>query len=279
MRRSPQIGPERCLELVCFLRRLGVDPLAARGPGDSSEALAPIDEALCHSSAGRPWNHERLEFLGDAVLRLAASEFLQHAQPDLAVGRRSALRAQLVSDRWLAELGQRCGLDQVWQLGAMAAGDRAGRATVLAETAEALIGGLYEAWGGPHGGLEPVHTWLEPHWQASLAIYLADPDRDNWKSALQEWSQGQGLGLPTYQCSERSQAHGDPERFHCRVNIGGRAGEPAGGRAGGPAGGKAGVKAGLAKAVAGEGLGPSRRAAEQAAAAAALQLLRPAREA
>ena len=242
----PPLSAQRQATLLSFLVDLGLDP-----SGLGAAALAPLEEALCHSSAGLPHNHERLEFLGDAVLRLAASQFLRREQPHLAVGRHAALRAQLVSDRWLAELGQRCRIDQLWHLGAMAAGDTAGHATVLAEISEALIGAVYLVWGGAHGGLDAVEDWLTPHWQASLALYLADPDRDNWKTALQEWSQGQRLGLPSYTCQERSQRHGDPERFHCSVRL--NAGQ-----------------------LLGEGMGPSRRAAEQAAAAAALQAIRPA---
>ena len=49
--------------------------------------------------------------------------------------------------------------------------------------------------------------WLTPHWQSSAAELAADPDRHNWKSGLQEWSQGQGLGLPSYRCEERSQGN------------------------------------------------------------------------
>jgi len=139
--------PERHQQLVAFLRSLGLEC------GDRD--LTPIEEALTHTSAGRAHNHERLEFLGDAVLRLAAAEFLQRHHPGLGVGRWSALRAQLVSDRWLAEIAERCGIESILLLGPMATGDSAGRATVRAECCEALLGGLYEAWGGGQGGLEP----------------------------------------------------------------------------------------------------------------------------
>ena len=237
--------PARRQQLLAFLRQLGLDPR----PLDSGEpaALGPIEEALSHSSAGLGRNHERLEFLGDAVLRLAAAEFLQRQAPALSVGQCSALRAQLVSDRWLAELGDRINLAAVLHLGSMAASDRAGRATVLAETCEALVGGLYEAWGGDRGGLAPVHTWLDPYWQQATAELLADPHRHNWKSALQEWSQGAGRGLPLYRCEERSRSHGDPRRFHCRVSLGAH--------------------------DLGEGWGGSRREAEQEAARHALATL------
>jgi ribonuclease-3 len=247
------LPPQRREQLLRFLRGLGLDPAAPGGPGEGPELLAPIEEALTHTSAGRRQNHERLEFLGDAVLRLAAAEYLQRQHPQLSVGRCSALRAQLVSDRWLADLAEQCGLEPVLQLGPLAEGDRAGRRTVLAETCEALIGALYEAWGGGSGGLEPVHRWLDPHWQRDTAALLADPDRHNWKSALQEWSQGQGLGLPRYSCREHSRVHGDPQRFHCLVSL------P-------PGDGK--------EAAADEGWGGSRREAEQQAARAALERLR-----
>ena len=200
-----------------------------------------------------PHHHERLEFLGDAVLRLAAAEYLQRQHPDLSVGQCSALRAQLVSDRWLADLAERCGLADVVRIGAMAEGDLAGRRTVLAEICEALIGGLYDSWGG---SLVPVHLWLDPHWRQTTAELLADPDQHNWKSALQEWSQGQALGLPVYHCQERSRRHADPRRFHCRVSL--------------PDTNEAKP---LQKPL-GEGWGGSRREAEQQAARAALQQIR-----
>jgi ribonuclease-3 len=248
------VTPDRRRQLLAFLADLGLNPLPPEGPGDGPEVLAPIEEALTHTSARRGRNHERLEFLGDAVLRLAASEYLERHHAGLTVGRRSALRAQLVSDRWLGELGEHCGIERVWRIGAMAAGDRAGQATVRAELCEALIGAVYRAWGGAAGGLEAVLRWLTPHWQRSSTELLADPQRHNWKSALQEWSQGRGLGLPDYRCREQHPLHGHPQRFRCTAALL----EPGGA---------------LRRA---EGTGPSRRAAEQDAARALLALLRPA---
>ena len=87
-------------------------------------------------------------------------------------------------------------------------------ATIRAELSEALIGAVYRI-----AGLQTVQAWLKPHWQTSAEAVLADPYRGNSKSALQEWTQGQGLGLPSYVCTEISQRHGDPRRFHCQVFI------------------------------------------------------------
>ena len=96
-------------------------------------------------------------------------------------------------------------------------------------------------------GLGAVLAWLEPHWQRDLVPLLADPHAHNWKSALQEWSQGRGMGLPAYDTQERSRRYGDPQRFHCRVSVAGR--------------------------ELGEGWGGARRDAEQQAARAALAAL------
>jgi ribonuclease-3 len=228
--------------LLRFLTQQGLEL-----PADGD--LAPLDEALTHTSAGLARNHERLEFLGDAVLRLAASECLAEQRSTLSVGQQSALRAQLVSDRWLAELGDRCGIEDLLRIGPVAAGDATGRATLRAEACEAVIGALYRIW----GDLSPVRHWLDPHWHRSLQELQDDPHRHNWKSALQEWSQGEGLGLPRYHCDECSSVHGDPKRFHCQVLLG--------------------------MELLGSGWGGSRRQAEQAAAREALgqiEALKPA---
>ena len=204
--------------------------------------LALLQEALTHTSSGIKPHHEQLEFLGDAVLRLAASEFIDETYPELSVGERSSLRSQLVSDRWLAKLGQSITIDQWWHIGPKASSDAAAQATIRAELSEALIGAVYRI-----NGLTAVHQWLTPHWEHSAETVLSDPHRANCKSALQEWSQGQGLGLPIYISDEMSKGHGDPRRFRCTVK--------------------------LPPQLQAEGWGPSRRDAEQQAARAALDQL------
>jgi len=304
--RLPPISGQRLEALRALLARLGLDPPIPGGAGEGgalqadAAALAPIEESLTHTSAGRGRNHEQLEFLGDAVLRLAAAEFLERRHPSLSVGQRSALRAQLVSDRWLAELAEQVELAPLLRLGPVALGDASGRATVLAECCEALVGALYRLGGGSLGGLELVLRWLGPAWERSSAELLADPERHNWKTALQEWSQGCGLGLPLYHCEEMSRRHGDPRRFRARVHCGSQPGTAAGpaglalptgseaeANGAAPAAGAGsegedrpserragGTTKTIANGCAGEGWGGSRREAEQQAARAALAELR-----
>ena len=236
----------RTKKLLELLRAIGLQEL------NSSKLMSLVDEALTHISAGQSKNFERLEFLGDAVLRLAATEFIDHHYPNLPVGRCSSLRAQLVSDRWLTQLGEKLQLDSFLVLGPKALGDEAARATLHADATEALIGAIYSGCGN---NLTPIHQWLTPHWQQTTADVLAKPHLFNGKSILQEWSQAEGLGLPDYTTTEQSSRHGDPERFKSHVQVG--------------------------KRFSAEGLGRSRKEAEQNAAAEAvhcLQELDPAME-
>ena len=231
------MDPSRAAELTDLIQRLDAEiPI-------NPELLALVDQALTHVSSGRARNLERLEFLGDAVLRLAATEFIDRHHADLTVGACSNLRAQLVSDRWLADVGEALGIGQHLLLGRHAQGDRSAQSRLRADATEALIGALYSSL----GNLEAIHRWLTPHWRATAEAVLATPHQFGGKTALQEWSQGQGLGLPSYATEECSRQHGDPERFRCQVSIQGRD---------------------LAEAK-----GRSRKEAEQNAASAALQAL------
>jgi len=203
------VDPSRAAELTNLIQRLDTEiPI-------NPELLALVDQALTHISSGRARNLERLEFLGDAVLRLAATEFIDRHHADLAVGACSNLRAQLVSDRWLADVGSALGIDQHLLLGRHAQGDRSAESRLQADATEALIGALYSAL----GDLEAIHRWLIPHWRATAEVVLATPHQFGGKTALQEWSQGQGLGPPHHATEECSRQHGDPERFRCRVSI------------------------------------------------------------
>lgn len=222
--------------------------LGLQQPADEA-ALQPLRTALTHTSAGLEVNHEELEFLGDAVLRLACAEFLEQNHPNLSVGERSAFRAQLVSDRWLAELAAELQLDGLIKQGSATAADTTARATVRAECCEALVGAVYLAWGGADGGLHAVRQWLDPQWQRSCLELASDPHRHNWKSALQELTQAQQAGLPSYATTEENSNHGDQRRFRSVVSVNAK--------------------------EKGWGWGPSRRLAEQEAAREALEQLKP----
>ncbi len=172
-----------------------------------------LDQALTHVSVSATRNNEQLEFLGDAVLRLAAAEFLMERYPDASVGELSALRSHLVSDRILAELAERLGLEPFLQISASAEGDQAARPARLADMMEAILAALYLS----QNNLSLVRPWLDNYLEPMATALRQDPTRQNYKAALQELTQAHYKTLPLYQVTEVSQIHGDDHRFRAEV--------------------------------------------------------------
>jgi ribonuclease-3 len=211
-----------------------------------------LEQALVHSS----WHHEhrdaavghneRLEFLGDSVVNLAISEAVYVRHPDDDEGYLSARRAAIVSTTGLARLAGRIDLGQALLLGegeAQRSGRR--RPSLLASTFEAVAGALYLDL-----GYEPVRDWL---------IRLADPELiaeapigalKSPKSRLQEYTQRRSGDRPSYRLLDATGP--DHEKsFRIEVWVGGE--------------------------VLGVGAGSSRREAETAAAAEAIERIRASR--
>jgi len=179
--------------------------------------LHTFNEALTHSSANNIVNYEKLEFFGDAVLRLSASDFIERTYKSMSVGSRSELRSQIVSDEWLTKLGKKIFIEKVIIKGPKAMGDENSKDTIIAETSEALIGAIYKCF----NSINEVNIWLDNFWKKDAELYLQAPHKYNAKSALQEWCQSQGFDLPIYKIYEVSKNHGDPKRFSCEIYING----------------------------------------------------------
>ena len=201
--------PSRSKQLTTFIETILCDvPI-------SKDLIDHVDIAFTHISTGKTKNYERLEFLGDAVLRLAATQFIDISYPHLSVGECSTLRSHLVSDKWLSQVGQNIQLDQYLLLGRHAEKDVHAKATIYADSTEALIGAIFSSIGDIH----VIHDWLTPHWIKTANLFFASPHFFNGKTILQEWTQAKGWGLPQYLTTECNQNHGDPTRFHCKVSI------------------------------------------------------------
>lgn len=221
--------PRRSKQLRQFVQKLG---LSEQAPVQ----WALLDLALTHPSISAETNYEQLEFVGDAVVRIATSEFLYETYPNALVGEFAAIRSVLVSDRILAQLAQIYGLERYLVVSSSAATDTAGETSRLADAFEAVLGALYLS---THT-LELIRPWLDPHLQQLAAEIRNDPARQNYKDALQEWTQAHYKLLPEYRLKETSLAHNDAQRFTAEVWLQDRR--------------------------LGEGKGRSKKAAEQAAA-------------
>src|SRR5262249_41037010 len=197
---------------------------------------------LTHISAltgarNRAGSYQRLEFLGDHVLGLVVSDMLFRAFAKADEGEMSRRLADLVRKEACADVARAIDLGDAIRLGASEAnaGGR-GRTAILADVCEALIGA-----GFVDGGYPAASALIERLWSERMRT-PARPLRDS-KTVLQEWAQARGLPTPAYREVERKGPDHDPE-FRVTVEL-----------------------PHLAPA---EGLGRSKRAAEQAAAAAML---------
>jgi ribonuclease-3 len=220
-----------------------------RIPADFEERIgyrfndrALLQQALTHISAisgarGRAGSYQRLEFLGDHVLGLVVSDMLFRAFSSADEGEMSRRLAELVRKEACADVALEIKLGEAIRLGASEANAGArGRAAILADVCEALIGAVFI-----DGGYPAAAALIERLWGARMRT-PARPLRDS-KTVLQEWAQARGLPTPAYREVERKGPDHDPE-FRVEVELPDL----------GPA----------------EGTGRSKRAAEQAAAAAML---------
>jgi ribonuclease-3 len=204
--------------------------------------VALLEQAITHISAltgvrNRAGSYQRLEFLGDHVLGLVISDMLFRAFPRADEGELSRRLADLVRKEACAEVARSIELGEAIKLGASErnAGGR-NRVAILADVCEALIGAVFVD-GAYDAAAELITRLWEPRMRAPKRP-LRDP-----KTMLQEWAQAQGLPTPAYREVERKGPDHDPE-FRVKVE--------------------------LPDLMPAEGIGRSKRSAEQAAASVML---------
>lgn len=152
-----------------------------------------LRQALTHRSA-RPGHNERLEYLGDAGLNFVIADELYRRYPRAREGELSRRRARLVNEDSLAALARYLQLGDYLVLGA---GERksggARRASILADAMEAVIGAVYL-----DGGFETMRDLVHSLYAEWLDADLGEEALKDPKTRLQEWLQGEGLPLPEY---------------------------------------------------------------------------------
>lgn len=201
-----------------------------------------LRRALTHRSFSADHN-ERLEFLGDAVLNLSVADLLYQRLHLLPEGDLSRVRANLVRQETLHQLSVELGLPAVLRLGEgeVRSGGKK-RPSILADALEAIIGAVYLD-GGFAAAQSLVHRLFEAvEINPTMSAIGKDP-----KTELQEWLQGRKMKLPLYRVvGTLGAAHQQSFDVECEI-----------------------AEMRLSE----RGIGGSRKAGEQAAAAAMLQTL------
>jgi len=201
-----------------------------------------LSVALTHRSAATNHN-ERLEFLGDSVLNFVIASLLYERFPGAREGELSRLRAKLVKEDTLAELGRELQLGSYLVLGSgelKSGGSR--RDSILADGVEALFGGVLR-----DGGFEACKQLILELYKDRLEEVQPEDGLKDPKTRLQEFLQSRRAPLPTYDVTVvDGEAHSQLFTVQCQIHA-------------------------LPSPVIGKGA--SRRKAEQAAAALALAAL------
>ena len=167
--------------------------------------IALAQRAISHTSyahamgLGRHESNERLEYLGDALLKAYVARHLFLSYPDDEEGTLSRKSARALSGLALAKAAKGMGLNLIMMLSPQeeASGGRQ-KARNLAGCFEALTAAVYL-----DGGIEAMESFLDSRLKASIGEELANSDRDP-KSALQELLQGKGRPLPGYFVTDKS---------------------------------------------------------------------------
>jgi len=211
------INSKRIHQITTFLMSLNIksERFSEIIRTQNISVIQDFNQAFIHSSKEKIFNYETLEFFGDAVLRLAASNFIEKKYPQMSVGERSELRAQIVSDEWLTKLGEKIDIEKLIIKGPKALGDENSKNTIIGEATEALIGAVYKCF----NSIQEVNLWLDEIWEEDSEIFLKAPYKFKSKTVLQEWCQSKGFNLPVYKITEVSKKNGDPKRFSCDVFI------------------------------------------------------------
>jgi len=235
---------------------MSVGDIDFQGKPQQPFTLAPLEESLGHkfkdpeilawSLTHRSYHaehpgvahNERFEFLGDAVLGLAVTNFLFHEFAHMAEGQMAKVRAAVVSREELAEVAQEIGLPQFVRVGRgeEITGGRQ-KPSILADAMEALIAAVYL-----DAGYEQAAAVVISHWANRIRERAQQPGGADYKTRLQEVLAALGL-TPRYEVAGFGPDHA--KRFTAAVMVDGQ--------------------------IRGEGRGASKREAEQEAARAAIR--------
>lgn len=162
-----------------------------------------LDRAMTHASAltgpyAQGSSYQRLEFLGDRVLGLVIAERIFERRPTEAEGRLAVRLNRFVNKSACAQAVQEIGLAPYILLGPSE--QRNGgyhNINILGDVCEAVIAALYL-----DNGLKPARNFIERAWATQFKA-LPEELRDA-KSQLQEWAQAKGYATPVYQMRDRS---------------------------------------------------------------------------
>ncbi len=184
--------------MIDFERRITLEKLQEQLEYQFND-ISLLNTALTHTSfvkgEGKSVEHnERLEFLGDAVLELAVSDFLFKNYPALNEGRMTKARALTVCEASLFEVAQNYGIGDILLLskGESNSGGRK-KPSILSDAFEAVIGAIYL-----DGGFEKANAFVMKFAPEFVKAAVNGSLNKDYKTTLQELVQSEHMGALEY---------------------------------------------------------------------------------
>jgi ribonuclease-3 len=156
--------------------------------------LGLTHRSFTHSNNRRESSNERLEFLGDSVLGLVIADALYQDHPDLREGELTKTKALLVNETTLASIGKDIGLNKSIKLAPEEAkSGGADRPSIISDAFEGVLGAVFL-----DGGLDPVRDVILRLIYARKDSLISDESQRNFKGELLELMQAAGKSAPRY---------------------------------------------------------------------------------
>jgi ribonuclease-3 len=176
-----------------------------------------IIEALTHKSYKKPYNNERLEFLGDAVLNLIVGEYLFKKFPTSNEGDLSKIRASLVNETGFTKLANDIRLgNYIYISNAEERNQGRTKASILSDAFESIMGAIYLESGLEVLKVIILHLLETSYEQINLDVLFSD-----YKTALQEITQAEFGSIPEYKI-EASYGPDHKKEFEVSIWIDGK---------------------------------------------------------
>jgi ribonuclease-3 len=176
-----------------------------------------IEEALTHKSYKKPYNNERLEFLGDAVLNLIVGEYLFNKFPESNEGELSKTRASLVNEKSFNKLANDIKLgDYILISDAEERNNGRNKASILSDAFEAIMGAIYL-----ESGIERLKPMIFKLLEDGYEKINLDELFSDYKTALQELTQSEFGVIPEYKL-ENSYGPDHSKEFEISIHIDGK---------------------------------------------------------
>jgi len=193
--KTPQISQSRKKELLLFQSHAEL----------RFRKLDFLNLAFCHRSYANETqedvdNNEKLEFLGDSILGLVASEYLYYLLPDKAEGDLARIKSFVVSENTLSIVARKIKIDNYILIGRGEeySGGRNKKA-ILADCVEAIIGAYYL-----DSGIKAVRTFILTHIVPEIMKVIENKHDKDYKTLLQEFVQKKYKTYPKYKMLKKT---------------------------------------------------------------------------